>query len=491
MNSKLKISSPTSTKQNLHIYFENGKLKGVPKEWIPFINSKTPHLMDKNHDEDPEIPAHLIRKKSFFSRNEKSESPLDLKAINSNLHWVQDTLTYSILSLHDLDMEDKDAYKLLPFAEGESGDQYVLLKGKADISKYPFLFNTNLCVKRLLVIDKRSHERLQTIQEEIELYRHICKATEHKGLRHVVPLIAAGKINYTSLREDVRIDTDIEAVKADSLADEWKQLKYEIWIITPFVEYDFSQFIQLIMEGNGVFPKNVMALVFIQILKGIEYLHSIHVIHRDIRPENVMITHNGIVKLVEFEQAIRLEQIKDDNRTGLETNYSSCKYLYSFANTFTGTLFYMAPECVKEDDYQFAVDIWSFGVLVHECITGHPLYTEGSPEDAILELKNIKETPVLDDKFKETSDGFCRNFRKRCLTVDQDLRPTAMTLLKHKFLRAQNKNSMTDFKNILHKLGNSKTELESDFKELFATSHHSSGAFKRESKLSRSSRHFD
>ena len=332
--------------------------------------------------------------------------------------------------------------------------------------------------------------------------------------------------------------------------------KNEVWIITPFCEYDLSQLIEYVHSEEARtapeelalfdgFPQNVLALICIQILKGIDYLHSLKVVHRDIRPENILITAGGIVKIAEFAQSVMLDpldplddhmQMKKNKSNDLMPSASSMNSVSSMASnsqektysnymstlkhrkSVIGTLFYMAPECVRGDPYQFGIDIWSFGVLVHECITGHPLYVEGTPGDAMTSLSNLTTTPPLPEDFKARCSSLCRDFRKRCLIVDPNNRATAKRMLMHRFLG--NHGGVKQLQMLLKEMGNPIDEMLEDYKAEYASEEEEqeiiqsrismesspdkygaessigssrqsmNGKFKRQSKIQRFSRHF-
>eukprot|EP00835_Amoeboradix_gromovi_P002172 NODE_117_length_18986_cov_0.639540.p3 type:complete len:309 gc:universal NODE_117_length_18986_cov_0.639540:13131-12205(-) len=291
--------------------------------------------------------------------------------------------------------------------------------------------------------------------------------------------------------------------------DEWMHFKNEVWIITPFCEYDLSQLIDHV-HVNDEFPQNVLALICIQILKGIDYLHSLRVVHRDIRPENILITSGGIVKIAEFAQAVLLEPLTKTHKTVIAENaktYSSCMNTLENRTSSIGTLLYMAPECVRGDPYQFAVDIWSFGVLVHECLTRHPLYVNRVPYEAVKELSELETTPLLEERYKQKYSSLCRDFRKRCLVVDPTQRATAKRMLMHRFLG--NHGAVRQLQELLLEMGNPIDEMKEDYKSEYEKEEmeisdnlpslisnsdsalRQSGRFKRQSKIQRFSRHFN
>jgi serine/threonine protein kinase len=90
-----------------------------------------------------------------------------------------------------------------------------------------------------------------------------------------------------------------------------------------------------------------------------EYLHSHGVIYRDLKPENLLLSHKGHVIMTDF--GLSKEGLYYDERT----------------STFCGTPEYLAPEIIKGEDYTKAIDWWSVGTLIYEMLTGlPPFYTE-------------------------------------------------------------------------------------------------------------------
>jgi len=97
-----------------------------------------------------------------------------------------------------------------------------------------------------------------------------------------------------------------------------------------------------------------------EIVSGMEYLHTHGVIYRDLKPENLLLSHRGHIIMTDFglsKEGLHAE----DSRTG----------------TFCGTPEYLAPEIIKGEDYTKSIDWWSVGTLIYEMLTGlPPFYTD-------------------------------------------------------------------------------------------------------------------
>merc|ERR1719261_1871800 len=99
-------------------------------------------------------------------------------------------------------------------------------------------------------------------------------------------------------------------------------------------------------KERGV-PESVLAPVTKAVLKGLDYLHTKrHLVHRDLKPGNLLFANDGKVKITDFGVSQELESTKGD------------------AGSFVGTVTYMAPERLQGEKYQYGVDIWALGITL-------------------------------------------------------------------------------------------------------------------------------
>ncbi|KAJ1647710.1 Protein kinase C signaling pathway involved MAPKK protein [Coemansia asiatica] len=166
---------------------------------------------------------------------------------------------------------------------------------------------------------------------------------------------------------------------------------------------------------NAQIGENVLGKVAVAVLNGLVHLHSYRVIHRDVKPSNILVTGRGEIKLCDFGVSGELVD--------------------SIAQTFVGTSYYMAPERIQGDRYAVQSDVWSLGLTLIEVSQNQfPFPPPGHPQLSVIELlEYIIHMPVPQmnpDRFTKE----CCDFVRRCLIKEPSLRPTPTQLLSHPFI---------------------------------------------------------
>lgn len=170
-----------------------------------------------------------------------------------------------------------------------------------------------------------------------------------------------------------------------------------------------------VIENNECkLSERQIATICHELLKGLQFLHRKHIIHRDIKSDNVLLSGQGHVKITDFGFCAKLT----DKR--------------SKRATMVGTPYWMAPEIVKQKEYDEKVDVWSLGIMTIEMIEGDPPYMNEEPLKALY-LIATNGTPKL--KKPEALSNSIKKFLSICLCVDTKFRATTDELLEHSFIQ--------------------------------------------------------
>lgn len=203
------------------------------------------------------------------------------------------------------------------------------------------------------------------------------------------------------------------------------------------MEFCISSLSNIIKQISKPFHLSQTKKIIKSIAEGLKYLHAHDIIHRDIKPGNVFIDENCVVKLGDFGSC----RIKNDNIKSV--------------TPLVGTKWYKAPEIIfSKKDYDNKVDIWSFGCLIAELFLLEPLFPGatdfeminlifsflgyGKKEEEFLQPKlqlNYKE--IVSDIFETTfdcADSLAIDLMKKMLVVMPNERPTIEDVLKHPYL---------------------------------------------------------
>uniref|UniRef100_A0A8C7MAD4 Myosin IIIB n=1 Tax=Oncorhynchus kisutch TaxID=8019 RepID=A0A8C7MAD4_ONCKI len=174
----------------------------------------------------------------------------------------------------------------------------------------------------------------------------------------------------------------------------------------------------LLMRGQRLLEP-VIAYILYGALLGLQHLHNNRIIHRDVKGNNILLTTEGGVKLVDF---------------GVSAQLTSARLR---RNTSVGTPFWMAPEviaCEQQYDstYDARCDVWSLGITAIELADGDPPLSEMHPVKALFKIPR-NPSPTL-----RNPEEWCRSFSHfiaQCLIKDFETRPSVTHLLEHPFIK--------------------------------------------------------
>lgn len=154
--------------------------------------------------------------------------------------------------------------------------------------------------------------------------------------------------------------------------------KKRLWIFVDLMDEALTPYVQALHKS---YDEKIVKYVLKKTLEGLNYLHLKHIIHRDIKSDNLLMNTKGEVKLADFGYAVQLTE----ERAGRKSK--------------VGTVCWMAPELIRgERQYSTKVDIWSFGIFAMEMADGDPPYIT-EPQGRVIFNIVKKEPPAINARW--------------------------------------------------------------------------------------------
>lgn len=186
----------------------------------------------------------------------------------------------------------------------------------------------------------------------------------------------------------------------------------EVWIVMDFV--DGGCLTDILGEDNPEeWTETLIAFVMHECLQALNFMHNQHLLHRDIKSDNVLVSRDGGVKIADFGFAVGLSQ---ENKTRNET---------------VGTPFWMAPEVIQGEDYDDRCDIWSLGITAIELVNHEPPHMDKDHIEALLDIVTLPHP--MPHKLDVWSEVFL-NFLEMSLKKKFRERWNGAQLLEHEFM---------------------------------------------------------
>ncbi|KAM8741732.1 serine/threonine-protein kinase 36 isoform 2-T2 [Acanthopagrus schlegelii] len=220
-----------------------------------------------------------------------------------------------------------------------------------------------------------------------------------------MPKVGRSEKELRSLKREIEIMRGLEHPNIVQLYDSF-ETETEVVVVTEYAEGQLFQ----ILEDDGNLPESQVREIACQLVSALFYLHSHRILHRDMKPQNILLGKSGVVKLCDFGFA-RAMSVSTLVLTSIK-----------------GTPLYMSPELVEEKPYDHTADLWSLGCILYELHTGAPPFYTNS----IFHLVQlIVRDPV---KWPDTMSFACTSFLKGLLTKDPQKRLSWPDLLHHPFV---------------------------------------------------------
>ncbi|KAL6942213.1 hypothetical protein ACO0QE_003381 [Hanseniaspora vineae] len=184
-----------------------------------------------------------------------------------------------------------------------------------------------------------------------------------------------------------------------------------------FLEYVPGGSVSSMLSNYGPFEESLIKNFVRQILVGVSYLHRKNIIHRDIKGANILIDMKGTVKITDFGISRKLSPIS--------------RHTLNKRASLQGSVYWMAPEVVKQVTITSKADIWSVGCVIIEMYTGKHPFPEFSQMQALFKIG----TNVIPD-IPSWAGKDAKSFLMKTFALDFRKRPNSIQLLSHSWIDA-------------------------------------------------------
>ncbi|XP_056663843.1 serine/threonine-protein kinase 36 isoform X2 [Monodelphis domestica] len=220
-----------------------------------------------------------------------------------------------------------------------------------------------------------------------------------------IPKLGRSDKELRNLHREIEIMRGLRHPNIIQMLDSFETDK-EVVVVTDYAEGELFQ----ILEDDGKLPEDQVQAIAAQLVSALYYLHSHRILHRDMKPQNILLAKGGGIKLCDFGFA-----------RAMSTNTM-------VLTSIKGTPLYMSPELVEERPYDHTADLWSVGCILYELAVGTPpFYTTSIFQLVSLILKDpVRWPPTISQCFKSFLQGL--------LTKDPRQRLSWPELLYHPFI---------------------------------------------------------
>ncbi|GAA0141846.1 non-receptor serine/threonine protein kinase [Lithospermum erythrorhizon] len=239
-----------------------------------------------------------------------------------------------------------------------------------------------------------------------KVYKGRRKYTGQTVAMKFIPKHGKSDKDIHNLRQEIEILRKLKHENIIAMLDSFESPQ-EFCVVTEFAQGELFE----VLEDDKCLPEEQVQAIAKQLVRALHYLHSNRIIHRDMKPQNILIGAGSVVKLCDFGFARAMSA----NTVVLRS--------------IKGTPLYMAPELVREQPYNHTADLWSLGVILYELFVGQPPFYTNS---VYALIRHIIKDPV---KYPDNMSPNFRSFLRGLLNKVPHDRLSWPTLLDHPFVR--------------------------------------------------------
>ena len=230
------------------------------------------------------------------------------------------------------------------------------------------------------------------------------------GEVHVCREIKTGKIYaIKKIKKDVLIQKN-QVIHIRSEQQIMSKIKSP-WIVDLKASFQEDDYLYLVMEfcqggdfmnlliKKDILPENEAKFYIAELILAVESIHKLNCIHRDIKPDNILIDKNGHIKLSDFGLAKISEDFGKVNNNFTNNKFITNKKRFTHQKNFScvGTAYYVAPEVLKKTGYSQDIDWWSVGVIFFESLVGYAPFCSEETKEVCYKVINWKKFLKIPD----------------------------------------------------------------------------------------------
>ncbi|KAF2350055.1 Protein kinase domain [Trinorchestia longiramus] len=235
-----------------------------------------------------------------------------------------------------------------------------------------------------------------------KVFRGECRDTQRIVALKFIPKHLKGDSELSSLRRECEIQRGLFHPNIVLMLDSF-ETEREVVAVSEYV----PQQLCALLQTNGTMNETMVRAIACNLVSALYYLHSHRIVHRDIKPQNILLTESGVAKLCDFGFSKKMEI----NTYVLES--------------IKGTPLYMAPELIEQQPYDQKADLWSLGCILFELLTGTPPFCTNS---IVHLIEMVRTKPV---QWPSGCSRNCIDFLQGLLQKDQDKRLEWPDVLQH------------------------------------------------------------
>merc|ERR1712060_845387 len=280
--------------------------------------------------------------------------------------------------------------------------------------------------KKLNALKLDSKKKQQMLLRAKEKRRRRKKVTiEHFGTVKIIGRGAFGEVRVVRKRDDSEVYAMKTMLKKEMIdKNQVEHIKAERdllsradnpWLVRLVYSFQDNQYLYLVMEycGGGdlmtilmredILTESQTRFYMSELACAINSVHELKFVHRDLKPDNVLISNSGHIKLSDFGLAKSFKTTKDDfinqyQKSALGKSQGGKKARGKYKRrrdlmySTVGTPDYIAPEVFSQRGYEKSVDWWSLGVILYECLVGYPPFYAEEPLQTCKKIVNYKSS---------------------------------------------------------------------------------------------------